>query len=69
MRDRADLLEDAAELESEDDNGVGSDSSIVRADIAEMRALRDAADFLDDADIEEYGETVGNIHYWFTSED
>lgn len=68
MEERADQIEYAADLVDENDNGR-DDSDDLRADVAELRALRAAANYLrlDTTDCEEYAETIGGMHYWFTT--
>lgn len=69
MEERADQIEQAADLQGPDDNGRDDKPDEVRADVAEMRALREAAKALRDDDCEEYGQTIGNMHYSFTQAD
>lgn len=66
MEERANILEFSADLESEDDNGR-DDSTELRADVAEMRELREVAAGLRANTYEEFGQTIANMHYWFTA--
>jgi len=70
MRERADMIEEGADLDGPDDNGR-DDSEEPRADVAEMRALRDWADALRDwadalelHDSGEWANTLQGIAYW-----
>lgn len=66
MRERADMIEEGADLSDPDDNGR-DDSEEPRADVAEMRTLRDWADALDDHDSGEWANTLFGMA-WFISE-
>lgn len=65
MRERADMIEEGVDLSGPDDNGR-DDSEEPRADVAEMRALRDWADALEGHDSGEWANTLHGVAYWIT---